>query len=384
MANKPSRYTDAEASVSGGNINTQYLIGAGYLLNNTGFPTLMQGDGGEKKGSVHFNINSSSPDKRFKIMLTGTYMADKNTVQSSDFTSTAIGLSPDAPPIFNPDGSLNWAPLNPGQIGTWVNPYAILNSKYVSNSSNLISNALISYTVLRGLELKSSFGYTSTQTDETQTGPTTLYDPARQIASGSSSFGTTNSHSWIIEPQADYKLQLGKGVFTALAGASFLENNSNYMRQDASGFISDALLEDPQAAGTIITRSNSSIYKYEAIFGRIGYDWMDKYLLNVTARRDGTSRFGPGKQFGNFGAVGAGWIFSKEAFIQRNLGFLSFGKIRGSYGTTGNDQVGDYQFIDLYTTTGLPYEGGQGLYPINLFNAQLAWETTKKLEGGSN
>jgi TonB-linked SusC/RagA family outer membrane protein len=310
-------------------------------------------------------------------------VVDKNTVQTEDLTIQGLFLPPDAPPIFNPDGSLNWAPLSPGARGTWTNPYAELNDKYVSNTSNLVSNAIVSYAVLKGLEVKVSMGYTNTQTGDIPAVPTTAYDPARDVTSGHSYLSTVNTHSWIIEPQADYKLQLGRGVFTVLTGASFLENNSSYVYEYASDYVSDALLEDLQAAGSVSVNSSSSAqYKYEAVFGRLGYDWMDKYLLNITARRDGTTRFGPGRQFGNFGAVGAGWIFTKEDFIQKNVGFLSFGKLRGSYGTTGNDQVGDYQFIDLYSPTGYPYQGSQGLYPTNLFNANLAWETTKKLEGG--
>jgi TonB-linked SusC/RagA family outer membrane protein len=386
LANKTAEFSDAEASVSGGTSNTQYLIGGGYIVQRTGFPTLLPGDGADKRGSVHFNFATSTPDRRFKMSLSGSYVVDKNTVQSQDLTNTAILLPPDAPPIFNTNGSLNWAPLTPGQTGTWTNPYSNLYLKYQGNTSNLVSNAMLSYTLLKGLELKASLGYTNTQTDELQTIPTTSYDPGQQVPSGHSNFNTSNIHSWIIEPQANYQLQLGKGVITTLVGTSFLETVSNTNNTYASGFISDALLEDIGAASSLYVTPTSSQYKYDAIYGRIGYNWMDKYLINLNARRDGTSRFGPGRQFGNFGAVGAGWIFTKEEFILKHFGFLSFGKLRTSYGTTGNDQVGDYQFLDLYNATYNPYQGtqgsSQGLYPTHLFNPLLTWETTKKLEGG--
>ena len=81
--------------------------------------------------------------------------------------------------------------------------------------------------------------------------------------------------------------------------------------------------------------------------------------------------------------MGAAWIFSKENWTQNNLRFLSLGKLRASYGTSGNDQIPDYQFIDLYSlTTNEPYQGTQGLYPATLFNPDLAWETSKQLEIG--
>src|SRR5690606_35542584 len=97
---------------------------------------------------------------------------------------------------------------------------------------------------------------------------------------------------------------------------------------------------------------------------------------NLTGRRDGSSRFGPGKKFGNFIAVGSAWIFSEESFLKKYSSFLSFGKLRGSYGLTGNDQIGDYGFLDAYEAT----PGPGGLYPTQLSNPNFSWEINKKLE----
>src|SRR5690606_32425633 len=91
-------------------------------------------------------------------------------------------------------------------------------------------------------------------------------------------------------------------------------------------------------------------------------------------RRDGSSRFGSGKQFENFGAVGLAWIFSEEGGIKKAIPFLNFGKLRGSYGTTGNDQIPDYGFYNSYQT----YLGG--LISTGLTNPDYAWEVNKKLE----
>ncbi len=382
LNNRPT-YRDFEGSVSGGNVNTQWLIGGGYNYQTTGFPTKLSKEGGDKKGSIHINLNSQSSDKKFKISAIASYVSDINTVQIEDFGNDRITLPPDAPPIYNLDGSLNWAPMSPGLFGTWTNPYAILNVGSKELTSNLVGNTILSYELFRGLELKTSLGYTNTQTDDIVTDPSTVYDPAQLVAAGYSSFHTMNSHSWIVEPQINYRVSWGKGIFSALIGGSLHENNTKTQTLQANGFISDALLEDIQAANSVSVPFNaSSQYKYNAIFGRLNYNWEDKYLLNVTTRRDGSSRFGPGKQFGNSGAIGAGWVFSRENFIQKKVPVLSFGKIRASYGTTGNDQVGDYQFLDLYNITTHPYATSAGLYPENLFNADLAWELDKKLEAG--
>lgn len=101
--------------------------------------------------------------------------------------------------------------------------------------------------------------------------------------------------------------------------------------------------------------------------------------MNFTGRRDGSSRFGPGNQFATFGAVGAAWLFGEEQFI-KDKSILSFGKLRGSYGTTGNDLIGDYQFLDTFLSSGVSYNGVIGLEPTRLNNPNFGWETNKKLE----
>src|SRR5690606_10523724 len=122
--------------------------------------------------------------------------------------------------------------------------------------------------------------------------------------------------------------------------------------------------------------SQNTAYKYNAVFARLGYNWNRKYYINLTGRRDGSSRFGSGNRFANFGAIGAAWIFSEGAFVKKHLSFLSFGKLRSSYGTTGNDQIPDYGYLDAYEAT----RGPGGLYPTQLYNPNFSWEINKKLE----
>jgi hypothetical protein len=114
----------------------------------------------------------------------------------------------------------------------------------------------------------------------------------------------------------------------------------------------------------------------------MNYSWRGRYIVNLTGRRDGSSRFGPGKQFANFGAVGLAWIFSEEGFMKNSMPFLSLGKLRASYGTTGNDQLGDYQYLDTFSSSLGAYQGTIGLQPDRLSNPDFAWETNKKFEAG--
>lgn len=379
-----AKYTDLQGAVSGGNAQTQFLVGTSYHKETTVFP----GDFNDQKGSVHFNINNVSPNQKFNILLSAIYTVDNNRLSGYDLTQQALQLAPDAPAMYNADGSINWA-VNPAGVSTWpnYNPAAMLLLQYKTRTDNLVSNAVVSYQLLKGLDIKSSFGYANTQTNEVQTIPLSFNAPSlRSYVQRRASFSNNNTRSWIIEPQISFKRNISAGILSAVIGTTIQQNTSNGQILNASGFNSDLVLEDIKSATSITVPSTvNNIYKYNAGFGRLNYNWRDKYLVNLTGRRDGSSRFGPANQFHNFGAVGAAWIFSKEEFIQRRLSFLSFGKLRGSFGTTGSDQVGDYTFMDLYTpiSVGVPYQGATGTSPNKIFTPDLSWEETRKMEAGA-
>lgn len=376
-----AHYNDIQATISGGNAITQILVGTGYHKETTVFP----GDFGDTKASVNFNINNASPNKKFKVSLSGMYTVDDNHLSTFDLTEQAMKLPPNAPAMYNEDGSLNWAP-NASGSGTWPdrNPAAMLALGYKTKTNNLVANATVSYQLLQGLEIKSSFGYTNMQTNEVKTVPLAVFDPATwAVAQRNSSFSNNNIRSWIVEPQVVYSTNVLKGHLSVLAGVTIQKNSSTGQILNASGFNSDVVLEDILSATTVrVTSSVYSTYKYSAVFGRVNYNWMQKYLINLTARRDGTSRFGPYNRFHNFGAIGAAWIFTNE--LSFKIPFLSHGKLRASWGTTGNDQVGDYAYMDLYNAVpvAVPYLNTTGILPYRIYTPNLAWEKTTKAEAG--
>ncbi|MFY0254156.1 SusC/RagA family TonB-linked outer membrane protein [Chitinophaga sp. 30R24] len=377
-----ARVTKINAGVSGGDQYTTYLINGGYSKQTNVFP----GDYDDKTGSLHFNISNTSLNKKFSIQLSGDYLKDINKLPQVDLTNTALLLSPDAPPLYNADGSLNWAQVN--GISTWTNPLAQqLYNRYTGKTDNLISAMNISYQIIPGLKISSNLGYTRTEMNETIISLLDQYNPeSRPYNTRASTFGSSTISSWDIEPQISYQHSLSKGIFEVLIGSTIQQRNSNMSSINASGFNSDVVMEDIKSAANItVASTESDIYKYNALFGRINYNWQDKYIINLTARRDGSSRFGSEKQFHNFGAVGIGWIFTNEDFIKNKQSVLSFGKLKASYGTTGNDQILDYRFLNLYTAIpnpGVPYQGIIGLQPTGIPNPYLAWEETRKLNLG--
>jgi TonB-dependent starch-binding outer membrane protein SusC len=383
LKQNPAYFTNAQVSVSGGNVNTRYTVGANYSRQTTGFPSMLKGSGADQKASLHFNLISSSQDNRFKLSLTANYQSGKNTSQLNGNLSPVN--PPVLPPLYNPDGSLNWAPKVPGQLGTFTNPLSYFYSSYNDISTNLIGGAVISYTLFKNLDIASTFGYTDLHSNQNTKEPVKGTDPGRRLTSGTALFQFSNSRSWNIEPQLNYHVQLGDGSLTALLGSSVQERNQESEIFRGSGFSNDALLGSIQAASNLSKTSFNAQYKYAAIFGRMGYNSNNKYLININFRRDGSSRFGPGKQFHTFASVSGCYIFTETRLFRDHFSFLSFGKLRGSYGTSGSDGFGDYQFLDLFTTIGgdgstLPYQNGNGLYPESHFNPDLAWEESKKMD----
>jgi len=376
-----AHYTDVQGSVSGGTSSTQFLIGAGYHRETLVFP----GTSADKKGSIHFSISNTSANQRFKIQLTGSYLSDNNRLISTDLTSAALLLPPNAPSLYNPDGSLNWAPDASGN-STWKNPITYTLNGFKSNTNNLIGNAVVSYLILPGIDARCNLGYTNLQINEVTTNPLLANAPeTRQFQARYSSFSNGKITSWIIEPQLAFNYKILGGTSETLIGSSIQQKDMSRQPFSASGFNSDLILEDLSSAPVIYSLGNEYIlYRYNGVFGRTSYNWKDKYIVNLTIRRDGSSRFGSENLFHNFWSIAGAWIFSNETFLKQNVPFISFGKFRGSYGTTGNDQIGDYQFMSLYNNMNqlTPYQASLGLSPSNLPNPYLQWEETRKLQLG--
>ncbi|WP_188134055.1 SusC/RagA family TonB-linked outer membrane protein [Chitinophaga sp. CF418] len=362
--------TNAQASVSGGNKSFQYLLSGHYRKENTVFP----GKFGDTRGGIHFSASSSSTDQRFNATFTGSFLADKTSLPGLDFTSQ-IMLPPNAPPVYLEDGSLNYA---------WLNPYiALIGPLFDANVKNVLGNVGLQYRLLPGLVLKTTMGYNWLTGKSETILPIEMYAPAlRNGRTGSLHKYDYEAISRIIEPQLSHVYQAGALRLETVVGGTIQGYNETRENINADGFKNDLLIRNIRYADTVYGKTEGASYRYVALFGRTGLNWKNRYLLNLSVRRDGSSRFGPRKQFAIFAAAGAGWIFSEEPFMCHLRRVLSFGKLRLSYGTTGNDQIGDYQYLDQYNDVSGSYQGVIGLKPSRLFNADFAWELTQKSEAG--
>jgi TonB-linked SusC/RagA family outer membrane protein len=367
-----AQFTNINSSISGGNAQTQFLLSGNFAKETTVFP----GDFRYKKGNIHANANHVSTNNKFSVQFSAGYTVQDNNQPYRDLTRESRILAPTAPALYNEDGDLNW------QNNTFSNPLGHLNGKYNALTNDLIANTVLSYNVFEEVQIKSSFGFSQLNHQESTTAPSTIYNPAFGIGSDNSVLFLNNAkrRSWIIEPQINWQKSLNSVDLSFLAGATFQDNTASQTVFQALGFPSNSLINNLGAASNVsITQNDNSEYRYQAFFARANMNWNDKYILNITGRRDGSSRFGPGKQFATFGAVGAAWLFHNENFLKDSK-IISFGKLRASYGITGNDQIGNYQFLNTYTTTGVAYNGIIGLEPSRLYNSNFGWESNKKFE----
>jgi TonB-linked SusC/RagA family outer membrane protein len=365
---------DAQLNLSGGTEQSLYRFGGGYHRDTPVFP----GNFSDQRLSGFFNLSSKAL-KRFKSEITINYSISTSKLSKEDFTSKALTLSPNSPALFDEAGNINF------ENETFAeNPISTTRKPYSANTKYLIGNASLEYMIFKKLFLKLNSGYTNATMRDVVMTPLSSY-PASYSAflTNESTFGSTQTNSWIIEPQINWGTELGKGNLNFLLGSTFQQEDRESLLQNAKGFASEYLMENISAvpAANIISNFSNSRYRYNSIFGRLNYELNSKYILNVTGRRDASSRFGPDKVLADFWAIGAAWNFANEGFVRKYLPFITSGKLRSSYGLTGSDQIGNYQYLDIYSTvSGGQYQGISGLNPKQLFNPNYSWETNKKFE----
>lgn len=361
--------TEAQLSVSGGTQQTRYMLSGTWRKETTVLPN----DLAYNRGTGHFSLDHNSKDGRFGFRASASYSGEKNNSMPNDM-SYVYNHAPNYP-IYDNTGKFYW-------FASDQNPIAPLSRTYESKTRNLITNGEIRYTVLPGLIAKVTGGYTHNSMDQVQITPNSSLNPTTSTGSFTY-FGNMKAHSYVVEPQLEYKRTLGKGDFSVMAGATWQENVRDGKRTDASGFSSDNVLHLIDSATRFANFLTYGMYRYNSIFGRVNYSWEGKYIVNASFRRDGSTKFGPDNRWGNFGAVGAAWVFSEEAWMKQ-FSWLSHGKLRGSYGSVGSDNIGYYDYLASWSSANSAYiyDGSNGITPSRIANPEYQWEETRKTEGG--
>ncbi len=359
---------DATATVSGGSNQYQYFVSANHRTQNSIFPYSFQ----DKKSSVRFNMQTQSANSKFFMNFSGGYTKNINNLPSASLS--AIYALPPNLPLYKDDGSFYWH-------NSYVNPAAALLGPMESVTDNMLLNSSLKYVIIPGLELKTELGFNRINNENYRAMTRNSRNP-NTMSTGQLSYNNNYNQNFSIEPQLTYQRILGPGRMEALIGGTYLNSVAGQPLFLIGSFTNDALYRNLASVNSQVSLSGYTSTRYVSAFTRLNYVMSNKYILNVNARRDGSSRFGPGNRFGNFGSIGAAWIFGEEHFMKENLAWLSFGKVRGSYGTIGNDPNQDYAYLATYAASSFAthYNGVASLVPETLPNEDFKWEVTRKLD----
>jgi TonB-linked SusC/RagA family outer membrane protein len=326
-----------------------------------------------QRANTCLSFDHHDKNNTWNVHVTGLAGIDENQQSIALDPTSFIFLAPDAPALHNSNGSLNFNPY-------YTNPLYFLEQPYQAFSQNYLVSGLANYNILPWLTIKTQAGFNAIGSHETGQTPISAQDPTTQ-PTATTYFARTFYSSQIIEPQAEVKKQWGKINAGFLLGYSWQQENASLSTQIDTGLTSDNHLRKPSPANALQDTAYPAMsYRYRALFGRVTFNFDELFIVNLTGRHDGSSRFGPGIHYAEFYAVGASFVFSRLQAIHDLLPCLSLGKLRGSMGVTGNDQIGDHR-LQGYTPVNEPFfDNIPGFFSSNQVAAGATWETIHKKE----
>ena len=349
-------------SIRGGGESVSYFVSGGYL--NQGGIVGGNDKSRFSRGNLTANLSFDITSKLKFILNTTGVVLDSKGVQENSFNSV-IGSALNYDPTVS---KYNTVPNTVGKYGFSTlllseifNPLTKLDNTYNKNTgTKLYGKAELEYSVLKNLKLTSRFGYTKYDGNAKSFTPLVFWGLNNannsMNADGTTVTGEHNSvahekasnFNWTSETFANYDFKLmKKHRFETVLGISFAKisgNTAGASRQDVP-FNSWDFADFTSATGNNTATNSNAVtgYYYQyfrknlSYFSRINYDYEDKYLASFSARRDGSYAFGIDNKFANFFAGSVGWVVSKEKFF--NVKQINFLKIRGSYGSIGNENV---------------------------------------------
>ncbi|WP_343592796.1 TonB-dependent receptor [Flavobacterium sp.] len=277
-----------------------------------------------------------------------------------------------------------------------TNPVGSLyyNNFNQTKTNRYVGNIFAELKIIKDLTFRTSFGVDMTDSNYRSFRPVYSLSSNDNNTVSSVTQSGTKSLGWIFENTLQYKFNLASSHnFDVLVGTSAKKNTSDYMEGQGRNLIFDdfahAYLDNAKDPTSNVVKGNRKDYAIQSYFGRLLYDYNNKYLFSATVRRDGSSEFGPDNKYAIFPSFSAGWNLDKEAFFKENKVLNTF-KIRASWGQNGNDQFGRrFAYLSTVNSTDKTYHFGTGdetllvgSSPDQLANRNLKWETSEQLDLG--
>lgn len=370
--------TAATVAVSGGVNQTSYRLSARHSSTQE----MTNNSGKSKASGVDMNIEHRSSNQKFIL----TFDSKLSVTDNATFNPGGdIFLPPNAPDAYTKEGTLNFKEWRAGNIGNY--PFEGLLKPNYSKTTFFINNIQTNFQLMEGLNFLTRFGYSFSSNDNKTFNPAASQDP-ENFGMAAAYLGTTVANNWEVVPTLQYTKFIGKGVLSALLGADYVMQTTKTLTSWGIGYPNDNLIRSINNAAMVLSGDGYKEYKHIAVFTNLRYTLLDRYILSVNLRRDGSSRFGAGKQFGNFGSASLSWKLSDEKFMQKVLPeWVSFLKLRGTWGKTGSDGIGDYKYLSRWSINSGPggfripeYGTVPAIQITQPVNQQFQWQSTSQLD----
>ena len=379
-------FSQYDLNTSGGTDKTKYYLSGQYSKQEG----ILVGNKLERIAS-RINVDHKATDKLTLGINIGLSRTRNDRLPNDNAFSTplqAVALAP-ITPVIDPrtgltSGALDLTTGNPNNnFPFYYNPLLGVQNNaatYATFVYRTLGNVFGQYEIIPGLSFRSELGLDILNQDEDQylarvtsrnSGPTNGFAFSAHTTSGR--YITNNFFSY-------RKVLAELHTVEATLGTSYEERKQNYTSVQGSQFASDAYRKLGSAA--VYSAGNSELTRSALLsyFGRLNYSFANKYLLGLSARIDGSSRFGKNKQYGFFPAASLGWVVTEESFL-KDQKVLSFLKPRISIGRTGNQGFSDFASLGLFSGTS-GYVGIPGQRPLQVANPDLKWETTTQADAG--
>ena len=401
LFNRTRPEQEHNVSITGGNDKVNYFV-SGRLLNQTGIFNVY--DDNYKNYSFRAKVNAQLNDR---LSYTVNVNHNANTYKYAGYENeqqTLSFLSYNVFPVFvprNPDGTIvqyvnqmdGNSPLGGGHVGL-ITANKARNKR--QNTDWILTNQF-DFKVFDDLTLTASYAYKSRSRHYayrqmpieysrqegvvTEFTSGTVYDyyqeTRRKIDNHNLNVYATYEHSWN-----------KKHNFKAVAGSQFEDYRSDLLRVKKTSLLSEDLSSMSVATGETTTTQEISAYRTLGFFGRLNYDYMGKYLVELSGRWDGSSRFASDDRWGFFPSASLGWRASEEKFFEPLKSFWSSAKVRFSLGSLGNQQVDNYAYFDQISTDNTmsyTFDGLTKSYYAKVTDpktAGLTWETVTTYNWG--
>lgn len=392
-------------NISGGSKNSVYSFGASYHTNEGVFGKQTNSD----YKRISLRLNSEHTLFKGKNDLDVVKFGENLTYSNTDMPTVALGniynnnvhsaiITNPLLPVYDDNGDYHYALNTPYEKQS--NPIALMEylTKNTTNiRDKIVGNFYLDIQPIKNLVFRSSYGFQSSYGNYRSWSPAydlgefeqTPYDKVTQSMNKGFEYTFTNtlSYDFNFKKKHNFKVLAGTEMNRVSHNFRVSGTNQNGLYNDSEyAYLDNYPVTDP--ALTMVSGSDRFGQSILSYFGRVSYNYDEKYLLTLVARADGSSNFAKGNRWGYFPSVSAGWVVSNEQFME-DSGLINFLKVRTSFGQNGNQNIGSFQYSSTIGTDYSDYFFGPdktkvftGAYPVRVPNPNVSWETSQQTDLG--